>query len=59
MRRTVASFGIASVDLISSTRGPLRITSKPLEVAMQLMGLMALKKRKSLHLKENRIDNID
>lgn len=55
MRRIVGSFGIAFVALILSTRGPLKIISRPLGMGMQLMALMALKKKMILLLKWSKI----
>jgi hypothetical protein len=51
MRRIVASFGIALVDLISSTKGPSKITSSHLGMAIQQMALISSKKMMSQPLK--------
>lgn len=46
MRRTVGSFGIAFVDLISSTKGLSKIISSHSVMAMQLTVSTPLKKKK-------------
>ena len=55
MRRIVASFGIALVALISSTRGLSKIISRHLDMAMQLMALTVLKKMMMQPLKLRKI----
>jgi hypothetical protein len=51
MRRIVANFGIAYVDLISSTRDLSKITSRLLGMVMEPTELMGLMKKMSLPLR--------
>lgn len=55
MRRTVVSFGTAFVVLISSTKGPSKITLKRLAMAMELMGSTDSKKKMSPLQKSNKM----
>ena len=56
MRRTVGSYGIAVVGLISSIKDLSKIISRHLDMAMRLVALIVLKKTNQ-HLKLSKIMN--